>query len=77
MMTDCPELEEDPDAEKCQNCNKPCQKEEPCYIGANMENRPPRGNSQKLKRKLLKPIIKLENQYKRTKNDHNNPRQRI
>ena len=36
MMADCPKLakrrklEEDPDAEKCQNCNKPGLNEETC-----------------------------------------------
>ena len=48
MMTDCPKLakrrklDEDPDAEKCQNCNTPGHEEENCYFGANMENRPPK-----------------------------------
>ena len=47
MMADCPKLakrrklEEDPDAEKCQNCKNPGHEEENCYFGANMENRPP------------------------------------
>ena len=50
MMTDCPKLakrrklEEDPDAEKCKNCNTPGHEEENCYFGANMENRPPKWN---------------------------------
>ena len=46
MIADCPKvakrrkLEEDPEAEKCQNCNTPGHQEENCYFGANMENRP-------------------------------------
>ena len=50
MMTDCPKLakrrklEEDPEAEKCQNCNTPGHDEENCYFGANMENRPTKWN---------------------------------
>ena len=38
-MTDCPKLakrrkiEEDQDAEKCQNCNTPGHEEENCYCG--------------------------------------------
>ena len=46
-MTDCRKLakrrklDEDPDAEKCQNCNTPVHEEENCYFGANMENLPP------------------------------------
>ena len=45
-MADCPnlakrrKLEEDPDAEKCHNCNTPGHDEENCYFGANMEIRP-------------------------------------
>ena len=48
MMADCPKLakrrklEEDPDAEKCQNCTTPGHEEENCYFGANMDNRPPK-----------------------------------
>ena len=67
MITDCPKLakrrklDEDPDAEKCQNCNTPGHEEENCYFGANMENRTPNGISLKLKRKSLKLTNRLEN----------------
>ena len=74
MMTDCPKLEEDPEAEKRQSCNTPGQKEENCYFGANTTTE---WNLTEAQKTLLKPIIKLENQYKLTKNKHNNPRQRI
>ena len=43
MMADCPKLtkrrehEEDPDAERSQNCNTPGHEEENSYLGANME----------------------------------------
>ena len=48
-MTDCPKLakrrkiEENPDAEKRQNCNTPGHEEENSYCGANMENHPHSG----------------------------------
>ena len=68
MMADCPklakrrQLEEDPDAEKCQNCNTPGHEEENCYFGANMWTTDHRsGTSPKPKRKLLKLTNKPEN----------------
>ena len=59
MMSDCPKLaekrklEEDPDAEKCQNCNTPGHEEENCYFGANMENRPPKWNLTDAQKKVI------------------------
>ena len=59
MMTDCPKLakrrklDEDPDAEKCQNCNTPGHEEENCYFGANMENRPPKWNLTEAQKKVI------------------------
>ena len=50
MMTVCRKLakrrklEEDPDAEKCKNCNTPGHEEENSYFGVNMQNRPPKWN---------------------------------
>ena len=50
MMNDCPKLakrrklQEDPDADKCENCVTPGHTEENCYFGENMENRPPEWN---------------------------------
>ena len=58
MMADCPKLakrrklEEDQDAEKCQNCNTSGHEAENCYFGANMENRPPKWNLTDAQRKL-------------------------
>ena len=60
MMTDCPKiakrrkLEEDPEAEKCQNCNTPGHDEENCYFGANMENRPTKWNLTEAQKKVIK-----------------------
>ena len=62
MMADYPKLakrrklEEDPDAEKCQNCNTPGHEEENCYFGANMENRPPKWNLTEAYEQARKPI---------------------
>ena len=59
MMADCPKLakrrklEEDPDAEKCQNCNTPGHEEENCYFGANMDNRPPKWNFTEAQKKVI------------------------
>ena len=59
MMTDCPKLairrklEEDTDAEKCQNCNTPGHEEENSYFGANMENRPPKWNLTEAQKKVI------------------------
>ena len=59
MMADCPKLakrrklEEDPDAEKCQNCNTPGHEEENCYFGANMDNRPPKWNLTEAQKKVI------------------------
>ena len=59
MMADCPKLakrrklEEDPDAEKCQNCTTPGHEEENCYFGANMENRPPKWNLTDAQKKVI------------------------
>ena len=66
MMTDCPKLakrrklQEDPDADKCENCNTPGHTEENCYFGENMENRPPKWNLTDAQKKVI------EN-YKQTK----------
>ena len=70
MMTVCPKLakrrklEEDPDAEKCQNCNTPGHDEENCYFGANMENCPPNWNLTEAQKKVFET-------YKQTKNTSN------
>ena len=59
MMTDCPKLakrrklEEDPEAEKCQNCNTPGHEEENCYFGANMENRPSKWTLTEAQKKVI------------------------
>ena len=59
MMTYCPKLakqrklEEDPDAEKCQNCNTPGHDDENCYFGANMEYRPPKWNLREAQKKVI------------------------
>ena len=59
MMADCPKLakrrklEEDSDAEKCQNCNTPGHEEENCYFGANMDNRPPKWNLTEAQKKVI------------------------
>ena len=59
MMADCPKLakrrklEEDPDAEKCQNCNTTGHEEENCYFGANMDNRPPKWNLTEAQKKVI------------------------
>ena len=58
-MVDCPKLakrrklETDPDAEKCQNCNKPGHDEENCYFGAKMENRPLKWNLTEAQKKII------------------------
>ena len=58
-MADCPKLakrrklEEDPDAEKCQNCSTPGHEEENCYFGANMDNRPPKWNHTEAQKKVI------------------------
>ena len=77
-MTDCSkfakrrELEEDPDAEKCQNCNTPGHEEDNCYFDANMKNRPLKWNltetqkkgieAYKQARKAIKPKIERPQQ---------------
>ena len=59
MMTDCPKLvirrklEEDPDAEKCQNCSTPGHEVENSYFGANMENRPSKWNLTEAQKKVI------------------------
>ena len=59
MMADCPKLakrrklEEDADAEKCQNCNTPGHDAENCYFGANMENRPPKWTLTEAQKKVI------------------------
>ena len=59
MMTDCPKLakrrklEEDSEAEKCQNCNTPGHDEENCYFGANLENRPTKWNLTEAQKKII------------------------
>ena len=59
MMTDCPKLakrrklEEDPDAEKCKNCNTPGHEEENCSFSANMENRRPKWNLTDAQKKAI------------------------
>ena len=59
MMADCPKLakrrklEEDPEAEKCQNRNTPGHQEENCYFGANMENRPPKWTLTEAQKKVI------------------------
>ena len=59
MMTDCPKLakrrklEEDPDAEKCQNCNTPGHEEKNCYFGVNKENHPPKWNLTVAQKKVI------------------------
>ena len=66
MMADCPKLakprklEEDPDAEECQNCNTPGHDEENCYFRASMKNRPPKWTLTEAQKKVI------EN-YKRAK----------
>ena len=85
MMADCPKLakrrklEEDPDAEKRQNCNTPGLDEEKCYFGENMENRPPKWTltedqkevieNYKQAKKPLKP--KMERQQQSSSKDLN------
>ena len=85
MMADCPKLakrrklEEDPDAEKCQNCNTPGHDEENCYFGANMENRPPKWTLTEAQKKVIenykqakKPIKpKMERQQQSSSKDLN------
>ena len=59
MMTDCPKLakrrklQEDPDADKCENCNTPGHTEENCYFDENMENRPPKWNLTDAQKKVI------------------------
>ena len=85
MMADCPKLakrrklEEDPEAEKCQNCNTPGHQEENCYFGANMENRPPKWTLTEAQKKVIetykqarKPIKpKVERQQQSSSKDLN------
>ena len=85
MMADCPKLakrrklEEDPEAEKCQNCNTPGHQEENCYFGANMENRPPKWTLMEAQKKVIetykqagKPIKpKIERQQHSSSKDLN------
>ena len=73
MMTNClklakrRELEEDPDAEKCQNCNTPGHDEESFYSGANMEIRPPRWTLTEAKKRLSKTKKKQAKKPKKNK----------
>ena len=67
-------LEEDPDVEKCQNCNTPGHDEENCYSGVNMENCRPKWTQPKPRKRLLKTTNKPNNQKW---NDNNNPLLRI
>ena len=59
MMTDClklakrRKLEEDPDTEKCKNCNTPGHEGENCFFGANMDNRPPKWNLTHTQKKVI------------------------
>ena len=59
IMADCPKLakrrklEEDPETEKCQNCNTPGHEEENGYFGANMENRPPKLTLTEAQKKII------------------------
>ena len=59
MMTDCGKLakrrklQEDPEADKCENCNTPGHTEENCYFGENMENRPPKWNLTDAQKKII------------------------
>ena len=55
-------LEEDPDAEKCQNCNTPGHHEEDCYFGANMRTAHRSGNQRKPKKRSTILINKLKDQ---------------
>ena len=85
IVADCPKLakrrklEEDPDAEKCQNCNTPGHEEEDCYFGANMENRPLKWNLTEAQKKTIeeykqakKPISpKLERSQQSSSKDLN------
>ena len=85
MMAECPKLtkrrklEEDPDAEKCQNCNTPGHDEENCYFGANMENRPPKWTLTEAQKKVMenykqakKPIKpRMERQQQSSSKDLN------
>ena len=85
MMADCPKLakrrklEEDSEAEKCQNCNTPGHQEENCYFGANMENRPPKWTLTEAQKKVIetykqarKPIKpKVERQQQSSSKDLN------
>ena len=85
MMADCPKLgkrrklEEDLDAEKCQNCNTPGHDAENCYFGANMENRPPKWTLTEAQKKVIenykqakKPIKpKMERQQQSSLKDLN------
>ena len=85
MMAECPKLtkrrklEEDPDAEKCQNCNTPGHNEENCYFGANMENRPPKWTLTEAQKKVIenykqakKPIKpRMERQQQSSSKDLN------
>ena len=50
-MADSAKLEEDPNAEKCQNCHTPCHEEETCYFGAKMGNFPPNWKLTKVQKK--------------------------
>ena len=72
-------LEEDPSAEKCQNCNTPGHEENNCYFTSAItwKNVHWSGNSQKLKRRSLKPINKTEIQINQKQNSNNNPLQKI
>ena len=71
MMTDCPKLakrrklEENQDAEKCQNVKTRGHEEESCYFGPNMKNRPAKGNLTEAFKKVLKRKNKLENHKNR------------
>ena len=59
MMADCPKLaksrklEEDSEAEKCQNCNTPGHEKGICYFRAKMENRPTKWNLTEAEQKVI------------------------
>ena len=83
IMTDFPKLakrrklQEDPDADKCENCNTAGHTEENCYFGENMENRPPKWNLTNAPKKAIENYQQAKNHIKTEMNDSNNPHRRI
>ena len=59
-------MNEDPDAPRCFLCKNPGHEVPDCYIGANIENRPPKGTLTEFQQKLIE-------QYQKS-NKHKNPR---